>query len=41
MLQPKTTASLLRVFVPQIPALRRELLRQGFDESALSHVLFG
>jgi mannose-6-phosphate isomerase len=40
MLQPKTTASLLRVFVPQIPALRRELLRQGFEESALSRVLF-
>lgn len=41
MLQPKSSASLLRVFVPKIPALRRELLRQGFDEAALSRVLFG
>jgi mannose-6-phosphate isomerase len=40
MLQPKATASLLRVFVPQIPELRRELVRQGFDETALSRVLF-
>ena len=40
-LQPKGTCSVLRVTVPEINTLRRELLNQGFDETAISRVVLG
>jgi mannose-6-phosphate isomerase len=38
-LQPKESTSLLRVTVPNEPALKGELLRMGFDEQSISRVL--
>jgi mannose-6-phosphate isomerase len=38
-LQPSEPTSLLRVTVPDKQALQGELLRMGFDEQAISHVL--
>ncbi len=41
LLQPVGTSSVLRVTVPDPPALRQQLRQQGFDERAISRVLAG
>lgn len=41
MLQPMKRTTLLRVFLPSMESYRRQLRRQGFDESAVSRVLVG
>ncbi len=41
MLQPATQTALIRVFVPNVHSLRKQLRNMGFDESSLSRVLIG
>jgi len=41
LLQPKTPTSFLRVTVPDVESLRRQLQRQGFDEVLISRVVLG
>lgn len=41
LLQPRTVTSLLRVTVPDIESLRRQLQKQGFEQQAISSVVLG
>jgi mannose-6-phosphate isomerase len=41
LLQPQSACSVLRVTVPDPPALRRQLRNQGFEDAAISRVLVG
>lgn len=41
MLQPARNSTLIRVFVPDLDSLRRQLSNMGFDNASLSRVLVG